>query len=256
MKRAVLLAVALAAEPGTTRAAEAVFDLSRGAFARRPGPAEDRPAPAGSLFKVAAALEALRGGHDRRARCSCDGRRCWLARGHGVLNLEDALALSCSAYFEALHARIDRGALRELARALGFEGQLVLEDPAAIAGDHASIAIRPTRAALLMAWLAAGRMPHGLRLDARDIAVVRAGLQRGAAGGTAEGLLLRVGSAAAKTGTALTPSHGVLGWCAGFAPADSPRYAFAVMVRGQTARRGAVPAAARLLESFHLAAGP
>jgi hypothetical protein len=170
--------------------------------------------------------------------------------------MEGALAVSCSAYFEAIHPQIDRRALRSLAQTLGFEGDLVLEDPPALAGDHATIEIRPTRAALLMAWIASGRPPRGLQLRDADVAVVRAGLARSATGGSAADLLLRVSSAAAKTGTALTASRALLGWCAGFAPAESPRYAFAVMVRGHTARRGAVLAAARLLEALQVGAQP
>jgi len=229
---------------------QAVFDLSSGAWLLRPTDVEDRPLPAGSLFKLVTALAAIDSGITRESFV-CEGAPCWLKSGHGRLDLDAALAQSCSSYFARLSLRLDANQVLGLARSLGFEPGGRLASHISFAGDEPSLQIRPTRAALLMAYFGTGRPPEQVvTADRAARERVSRGLVQSASIGTASALLSYLPRAAAKTGTALTAEGRLLGWCAGFVPETTPRYAFAVVVFGRTAREGAVPEAARLLRDL------
>ena len=68
------------------------------------------PQPLGSTYKPLLALAALRDGFDPDTKYFCPPRpitapsttRCWLAAGHGSIDLKQALAHSCSVYFREL----------------------------------------------------------------------------------------------------------------------------------------------------------
>lgn len=246
---AALLALAASLAEGA-QSFEAVVDLSSGGWVRRPAAFEDRPLPAGSLFKLATTLAAL-SSEEAPGSFMCDGARCWLKSGHGRLDLDAALAQSCSSHFAQLSSRLDTSHVLGLARALGFEPSGRLASPVSFAGDEPSLQIRPTRAAMMMAYLATGRPPlEGSRIGAAARERIGRALIQSASIGTASGLLSHLPRAAAKTGTALTAEGLLLGWCAGFVPDAAPRYAFAVVVFGSTARQGAVPEAALLLRDL------
>jgi cell division protein FtsI/penicillin-binding protein 2 len=225
---------------------QAVVDLKDRGWVRRPSAAQDDPLPGGSLFKLVTALAALESGAGQES-FACQGAPCWLKGGHGRLDLDSALAQSCSSYFAQLASRLDASRVLALSRSLGFEPGGRLPSPLAFAGDHPSLQIRPTRAALLMAFLAAGEPGWEVAWDRAAGHALRRALVHSASVGTASGLLSRLPRAAGKTGTAFTFAGRLLGWCAGFVPEPEPRYAFAVVVFGATARDGAVPEAAQLM---------
>ncbi len=69
--------------------------------------------PPGSVFKLATALAILNAGIDPREKVFCNGSyqlgnhtfHCWREYGHGAVNLEEAIAGSCSVYFYTLGRR-------------------------------------------------------------------------------------------------------------------------------------------------------
>src|SRR5262249_30857874 len=73
----------------------------------------ERNVPVGSLVKPFLAV-AYGQTHQTFPRFRCVGKKtCWLARGHGTLQVRDAIALSCTSCFNQLVA----GAGRDLERA-------------------------------------------------------------------------------------------------------------------------------------------
>ncbi len=248
-----LISVCCLAPAMTVQGSEvrAVLDLTSGAWLAKPAPGVDRPYPAGSLFKIATACAALRHGARADSTHLCDGRGCWLPGGHGRLDLAAALACSCSAYFSALAGHLDSADVCAQARRLGFITPARLTRPAAFAGDDPSLTLTPTAAVRLMTFIATGQGLGEVGLPDADRRIVRAALVQAAQRGTSAELLRHLPSAAGKTGTALTRHGALLGWCVGFTPAGAPRYVFAVLVPGLSARRGAVPVAGNLLQALN-----
>lgn len=85
--------------------------------------------PPGSTFKMVTALAALEAGIvTPKDRVRCDGSfhlaeqefRCWKRSGHGTVDLERALKVSCDVYFYELASRLGIGPLSRMARRLGL----------------------------------------------------------------------------------------------------------------------------------------
>ena len=92
--------------------------------------------PPGSTFKIIVALAALESGAiTPNEKVFCPGywdygdRRyhCWEPKGHGHVNLADALAHSCDIYFYRLALKIGIDAIRKMALRLGL-GETYLQD--------------------------------------------------------------------------------------------------------------------------------
>ncbi|MFI5104553.1 MAG: hypothetical protein ACHP79_06485 [Terriglobales bacterium] len=185
----------------------------------------ERDLPAGSLVKpfLAAAY-----GQTHRAfpKFRCTGKKtCWLASGHGTLQVRDALAFSCNSYFHQLVA----GAGHDFARALRSYALHGTQGPPANKEDPGWAA----PLALAQAYL-------DLTRHARDRAVlpVLQGLALSAQKGTAKaaGAELPHTSVLAKTGTApcthpkKAPGDG---FALVMAPADHPRAVLLVRLHGR-----------------------
>ena len=199
--------------------------------------------PAGSTFKVVAALAALEEGVvDPEDEIECEGSyaygpqtfHCWNRHGHGPLKMVEALERSCNVYFYVTGRELG-SALRRWAEYWGFGSPTGLDLPGekggqlppGRGGDWVQLAIgqrmtaTPLQVARMMAAVANGGrflIPH-VRKDAgggpdgqaplvspRSLAVVREGLRRVVHGehGTAALPSLIEAKAAGKTGTAET----------------------------------------------------
>jgi penicillin-binding protein 2 len=89
--------------------------------------------PPASPFKLAIAAMALRRGYtmDSRMREGCIGSyqygnrvwRCWNPKGHGLLTLRQAIALSCDVYFYQLGQLLGADSILAAARDMGFGGR-------------------------------------------------------------------------------------------------------------------------------------
>lgn len=85
--------------------------------------------PPGSVYKMVTALAGLaKGVIDENTTIYCPGSyrfgnrtyRCWKRRGHGWMNLNQALAQSCDVYFYQVGQRVGVDVLAEFAQKLGF----------------------------------------------------------------------------------------------------------------------------------------
>jgi cell division protein FtsI/penicillin-binding protein 2 len=176
--------------------------------------------------------------------CAGTRDRCWLPKGHGTRGLEDAIAVSCNAYFVALARGLDRNRGEETLRRFGLRG------PSRDASDESLIGLgngwRETPMALANAYL---RLTAGPEQDAQRR--ILAGMKASAESGTAHGVdeALGVNAALAKTGTAVCAHH-PRGAADGFAvvlyPADQPRVLLLVRKHGATGAETAVVAGTML----------
>jgi cell division protein FtsI/penicillin-binding protein 2/cell division protein FtsW (lipid II flippase) len=247
--------------------------------------------PPGSTFKLVTAMAALRlDPHAASNTYTCrglgDGRVGTIIPGwrrpirddirdhaHGTLNMANAIAVSCNAYFAQLGVfAVGSKALQETANMLGIsvgtDAQLRQMLPFASYGQGEVVAT-PFKMARVAATIADnGSMPQGrwiLNSDARSAPLLpvlapdsAAFLQRAmrsvVTSGTARSAMAGLDvDLAGKTGTAQLNSGQPHSWFAGFAPYDGPpdqRIAFAVVVEhGGYGALTAAPIARQLLES-------
>ena len=248
--------------------------------------------PPGSTFKLVTAMAALRSDPSLARRTyACrrlpDGRAGVVIPGwnrpikddigdhaHGRLDMEQAIAVSCNAYFAQLGV-YDVGSQRlaETSALLGISTGQISELKKALpfaAYGQGPVLISPFKMARVAAAIAAGgRMPQGRWIadesnDRREppveivppeqAAFLARAMRRVVTEGTARTAL--AGSAisfAGKTGTAQLDSGQPHAWFAGFAPYDgdaSRRLAFAVLVEhGGYGARIAAPIARQVMEA-------
>jgi cell division protein FtsI/penicillin-binding protein 2 len=200
----------------------------------------------GSLVKpfLAMAYAAQHGGVFPRVRCTGTAGRCWLPEGHGALDLEEAIAQSCNAYFLALAAGLDRRTAAPVFAHYGLRG------PPPTASDATSIGLgsewKESPLALARAYLQL-ESEAGQPTQAR----LRAGMLAAASRGTAWAVDQALGpnAALAKTGTAPC-AHQPRAAADGFAlvlyPATQPRLLLLVRKHGATGAATAALAAQML----------
>jgi len=224
---------------------DAGFDVSTAVWILNEGdsiqaqrwPGFDRPIPVGSLLKPFAALAYAQTADVTQPRTHCKGDRCWLPSGHGVVEIRQALAKSCNAYFEDLATKTPRSALNVVA------GRLGLPSPPVDAPSNATWGLDPAWKLQPPAVIGAYQEIVRRRTEPRFAPIVD-GLRMAAETGTAAG----VGAGLAKTGTAPcthTGSNGD-GYVLVIHPAESPRYTMLMRLHGRTGREAANAARAAL----------
>ena len=91
--------------------------------------------PPGSVWKIVVALAILENGISPDEHVYCQGRyqvgnrvyRCWKHSGHGGVNLNSAMMMSCNIYFYEMSLRIGIAEIHRVAKELGF-GDIVSSD--------------------------------------------------------------------------------------------------------------------------------
>lgn len=167
--------------------------------------------PPGSPWKLATAAIALELGVIEPAEempIACEGSlrfgnrvfRCWDPRGHGSVNLVEAIQHSCNVYFYQVGLRIGLANLIREGNRLGFGGQCNIDLPQELAGTFPSgpefwedrYGYRPTEGEVLNLSLGQGpndqtpiKMAQFLLAIARDGAAPAPTVYRGATGGEA-----------------------------------------------------------------------
>jgi cell division protein FtsI/penicillin-binding protein 2 len=232
--------------------------------------------PVGSLLKPFLLL-AWEDAHPERtpprAYCTAGGPPgCWYRPGHGVVDLERALSVSCNEYFRRLSREVDAPGFGRALRTFGLvprrgpggEGSDPVE---ARLGRGSSMRFPPQRMleAYGALWTGARfRLDPGhpayrgaVTLGARPRRWLERGLAASAREGTAAGAgrALRGAEVLAKTGTtarlgeggAALPA-GTAAWFVGAAPASRPELGVLVYLEEGTGSADAAPLGGRLLE--------
>jgi cell division protein FtsI/penicillin-binding protein 2 len=199
-------------------------------------PDADVPIPVGSLVKPFTAL-AFPGAFPE-FQCQGAANRCWRAKPHGELNIVDALAQSCNAYFLQLAAGVDADALAVVAATFGIPPPKS-NTPEARIGLGDGWRISPL--ALTRAYAELAMRSHDPRADQ-----LLTGLERAARTGTAQGISRPGDRVLAKTGTAPCAAprpHKGDGFALVLYPAEAPRTALLVRVHNVPGAEAAKTAA-------------
>lgn len=199
-------------------------------------PDAEVPIPVGSLVKPFTALAYP--GEFPHFECRGAANRCWRTKPHGELNIVDALAQSCNAYFLQLAARVDANALAVVAATFGIPAP-GLSTPEARIGLGDGWRISPL--ALTRAYAELAQRSHDPRADQ-----ILAGLELAARTGTAHGISGPGDRVLAKTGTApcVAPRrHRGDGFALVLYPAEAPRTALLVRVHNVPGAEAAKAAA-------------
>lgn len=247
----------------------------------------DARVPAGSWVKPFLAYALLACGKtDETETHLCEGwrdplHRCWYGPGHGRLNLEQALAQSCNAWFQRVTPRLEPELYQTVNAPFFPSGwsDATVESATAEEWQNTFIAGRLTARSLTFeAWsralaaLVLGRRvdwPAGTGVrelvlgppagDPAALAAVRRGLRTAAAGGTAQELAQRFGSAdlLVKTSSSQSPYGDTSGrrpdavcMIAAFWPAGHPRAFITLFVPRGMAATTAAPLAGDVLRDF------
>lgn len=223
-----------------------LLDSSGSMLAQRWPEGLETPLPFGSLVKPFLA-EAWAEQHPEgfpSARCEGTRSRCWYPPGHGRLELKDAIAYSCNAYFLRLAESIDRNRADRVFTRYGLHGPdgNAASDSLAGLGDQ----WRETPIALLRAYLTLVRGP-----SVDSPAIIVQGMQASASYGTAKALdqFLGANAVLGKTGTAPCthlPHATADGFTVAIYPEVQPRLILLVRVHGETGALSAATAAAML----------
>ena len=192
----------------------------------------ETPIPLGSLVKPFTAL--VYGEHHgfRYPAHVCRGTAsgCWLARGHGEVDLSSAIAYSCNSYFRVLTAQMSADEVLPTAMRFGLEPPPPEAEGPALAGLGNRWPISPLRMA--RAYLELAR-----RRDQPGVGPILRGMAQSAEQGTGAEVdrALPFPDALVKTGTAMC-THAKRAPGDGFAivmlPADDPQILLMVRVHG------------------------
>lgn len=279
--------------------------------------------PPGSTVKPMNGLALLHAGVDPHARVTCSGAmrvgngifHCHLKRGHGALDLKNAIMQSCDIYFYEMVRRLGYDRVAPMARTVGlgqkfdlpfstqrygtvpdsawklrkYKQNWTVADSLNASIGQGYVLANPLQLAVMASRLASGRMLQpsllashvhrdapALAIDSDHLAIVRDAMfgviNQGGTGGAAR-LLIPGVAIAGKTGTAqvrrITMAErrsGVLkngqlpfklrdhALFVGFAPADNPRYALAVVLEhnGHTVRNLDTPMIGRDIMTYLL----
>jgi len=207
---------------------------------------EQTPVSPGSLLKpwLALAYGEQHGGSFPSVNCQGTSSYCWLPRGHGKLELQQAIAVSCNAYFLQLANGLERTRARETLARYNLQG------PTSNTADSSLIGLgdawKESPLSLARAYLRlASERNHSTP------ALLLRGMHDSAAHGTAKALGEALGENAvfAKTGTAACSHHPGAsgdGFTVVLYPATQPRLLLLVRVHGVNGATSSITAASML----------
>jgi len=225
-----------------------LVDADSGAILASHWKEPEKAIPMGSLVKPFTAL-AYAEGHDfRYPRYACRGSLggCWQRKPHGELDLTNAIAFSCNAYFAHLAESVPVERARAVAKSFGLElpdENMTRED---LVGFGRRWQIAPSQMAL--AYLELLR-----RRDAPGVSPILEGMRQSGRQGTgaAVGRELKYSGALVKTGTApCTHVHWAPadGFVLALVPAQTPEVLLLVRMHSVTGAKAAETAGSMLRE--------
>ncbi|HEY6413835.1 MAG TPA: penicillin-binding transpeptidase domain-containing protein [Edaphobacter sp.] len=215
-----------------------VLDTASGQVLAQQWPSLDDPIPVGSLTKPFVALAYART-HDTFPHTLCKGTPdlCWLPKGHGILDLQHALAQSCNAYFLGLARQLEPTALQTITQLYNLPAAPPDAAPAILIGLEPAWQIAPVTLARAYTRLA----------NQSENQSILAGMRLATQQGTARALHSE--DALAKTGTAPCLHHCLAsgdGLVLALTPAANPRILLLVRQHGTTGAATAIVAAQML----------
>lgn len=182
------------------------------------------PVPVGSLVKPFTALAYGESCGFRYPAFTCSGARCWLAQGHGRLEIGSAIAHSCNAYFLELARAVTPQALESVVQRFGLNSPDPGYETATLIGLGTAWRISPFAIARAYSELIARSVDPGVHQLLAGMALsAQSGTGRGAGPG-----------AYVKTGTA-----GQNGYVIALYPSDAPRFNLLVRVHGMPGAQAA-----------------
>jgi penicillin-binding protein 2 len=231
--------------------------------------------PPGSLIKPFTVITyaAEHGDAFPQFRCPATAPRdpagCWDRNGHGVVNLEKAIAFSCNVYFRQLAERSSAAVFSRILQDFGLGTVLNMPDPGKrklMVGNTLEWTVQP--ALLLRAYCAlvnGGRLWALDRSAARDVKLpaaailqhLRKGMNAGGEIGTSM-MARRIAGVPllGKTGTSLLIKNGTVdwtrtqGWWIGLFPADHPEIAIMTFAPDGRGATDAAPLGGRVLAEY------
>ena len=259
--------------------------------------------PPASTFKLATSLIALRDGlvtfASHMPQPCIGGYRygnrffhCWDPRGHGYLNLVQAIANSCDGYFYQLGLRLTVKGILAGGASLGFAARSGIDLPGEVRpffpdsgyydrvfgksgwtqavalnlaigqGENAQTLVNMVRfyaalangGRLVRPHILSGTFPSRTMVDLPDTTFlgIRKALIAVVEQGTARGVRLASLQLAGKTGTAQNPQGPNHGWFIGFAPASRPQIVVGGIIEGAKEGHSVAPYVARVIERYVL----
>jgi penicillin-binding protein 2 len=229
-----------------------------------------------SVFKIVVAIAGLSEGVIRPDTTYVCRKGCWMWAGHGPIDLQRALAVSCNPYFEWVGEQLGYDRIRRYAHLLGLGAPSGINLPGETAGrvppsvrpqavghlsSHAQgITTSPVQLAVLISATVNGgvvlqptlgeaggfvprerwRLPAGTRLDG-----LAGGFLAAVNEGSASAAFDPEVAVAGKTGTCSS-----LGWFASYAPADRPELVIVVLLRRGSGHRASAVAGQIFRELF------
>lgn len=193
------------AEPSSEKCRQAsdisflLLDAHTGAVLASRWPNPELPIPLGSLVKPITALAYGESHQFRYPTHICRGTKsgCWLARGHGKVELATAIEYSCNSYFRALTAGMTSRDVAPIAESLGLRAPEPGASGAALVGIGTDWQNSPLQMAAAYLELIRRRQQPGIRQ-------IVMGMEQSAEHGTGAEVDRALGRADAlvKTGTA------------------------------------------------------
>ncbi len=194
----------------------------------------------GSLFKLVTAQAAVENQQILSYRCNGHDvlgfkrRTCWTRKGHGLLELPQALGISCNLYFQNLGLKLGFDKIWQVLRQYpNLSNDL---DPKRLPpgldlarfamGDEASYRLTPQE--LDTFWNL-----YVIKIQDKRYAAIYQGLRRSVYSGTASKLKKNPLEILAKTGTgdSLNSLYKTHGWFLGAIPAQNPQYSVLIFLQ-------------------------
>ncbi|MBZ2174116.1 penicillin-binding protein A [Schnuerera sp. xch1] len=251
----------------------------------------------GSTFKVLTSIAAIEKGNvDEKYKCTgstkIDGYnfKDYNEKGHGNIDLEDALVYSCNTYFAERGVEIGKEKLGEVAErffinkkipfdlqvdksSFPYKGSAGKTDIAAASIGQGEVLMTPLNMAMVASGIANGGdvvkpilvketiSPKGRVIDSNKTQIISKGTEisiaskiknmmvEGVKRGTSKNASIDSVEVAGKTGTAQNSSGKDHAWFIGFAPAEEPKIAIAVILEeeGSSGGQAAAPIARNIM---------
>jgi cell division protein FtsI/penicillin-binding protein 2 len=220
----------------------------------------------GSTLKPFLLSSAIAGGWDPQRSIECQKnaietprhRRCWLAQGHGLIDLPHALAHSCSIYTRAACRAVDADRYRQLLLSLGFQTGIPEPDPFRAMGCEGWMGAEPGIAVTIAELANAYRLAFGKLADKPTnpprlvgLESLRQGLKDCCLYGTGKEVREHspMLSIIGKTGTGFGTNGDPIGVFVGLTSAEQPRQLIVTVIQNSTGHDAARLAGEILLKN-------